>query len=211
MTRDLTAPGLLGYLLPAGWTVAIVAGAAVALINDLPAMLLAVSRLMFAWAEDGIFPRHVATVHPKWHTPHIALLLSGVMASLGILGCHLAGDFFLGVDVLVMSMLVNFLLMCLSLLILPRRNKEIAQHIRVVTSRKIQVVLALSGTIALSGFLVIHIWKDLTVSAKAWYFHSTTIWLFVMAIATALYIREYNRLRRSGADIKAIFANLPPE
>ena len=211
ITRDLTAPGLLGYLLPAGWTVAIVAGAAVALINDLPAMLLAVSRLMFAWAEDGIFPRHVATVHPKWHTPHIALLLSGVMASLGILGCHLAGDFFLGVDVLVMSMLVNFLLMCLSLLILPRRNKEIAQHIRVVTSRKIQVVLALSGTIALSGFLVIHIWKDLTVSTKAWYFHSTTIWLFVMAIATALYIREYNRLRRSGADIKAIFANLPPE
>ncbi|MDH3223902.1 MAG: APC family permease, partial [Gemmatimonadota bacterium] len=46
--RDLTAPGLLGYVLPVGWTVAIVAGAAVALINDLPAMLLAVSRLMFA-------------------------------------------------------------------------------------------------------------------------------------------------------------------
>ena len=29
LTRDLTAPGLLGYLLPSGWTVAIVAGAAV--------------------------------------------------------------------------------------------------------------------------------------------------------------------------------------
>ena len=41
-TQDLTAPGLLGYLLPPAWTVAIVAGAAVALINDLPAMLLAV-------------------------------------------------------------------------------------------------------------------------------------------------------------------------
>ncbi|MDX1503952.1 MAG: APC family permease, partial [Thermoanaerobaculia bacterium] len=52
---DLTAPGLLGYLLAPGWTVAIVAGAAIALINDLPAMLLAVSRLMFAWAEDGVF------------------------------------------------------------------------------------------------------------------------------------------------------------
>jgi APA family basic amino acid/polyamine antiporter len=211
MTRDLTAPGLLGYLLPAGWTVAIVAGAAVALINDLPAMLLAVSRLMFAWAEDGIFPRRVSSVHSKWHTPHIALILSGFMASLGILGCHLAGDFFLGVDVLVVSMLVNFLLMCLSLLILPSRNKEIAQHIRVVTSRKIQVLLALIGSITLGGFLVIHVWKDLTVSVQAWYFRSTTIWLFVMAIATALYIREYNRLRRAGVDIKAIFSNLPPE
>jgi APA family basic amino acid/polyamine antiporter len=211
MTRDLTAPGLLGYLLPVGWTVAIVAGAAVALINDLPAMLLAVSRLMFAWAEDGIFPRRVARVHTNWHSPHIALLLSGIMASMGILGCHLAGDFFLGVDVLVISMLVNFLLMCLSLLILPWRNKEIAQHIRVVTSRKAQIILSLSGIIALSGFLAIHIWKDLTVSVKAWYFHSTTIWLFVMAIATALYIREYKRLRRTGIDIKAVFSNLPPE
>jgi APA family basic amino acid/polyamine antiporter len=211
MTRDLTAPGLLGYLLPAGWTVAIVAGAAVALINDLPAMLLAVSRLMFAWAEDGIFPRHVADVHTKWHTPHIALILSGAMASSGILGCHLAGDFFLGVDVLVMSMLVNFLLMCLSLLVLPWRNRKIAQHIQVVTSRKVQVVIALSGTIALGGFLIIHIWKDLTVSVKAWYFRSTTIWLFVMAVATVIFIREYNRLRRSGVDIKAIFSNLPPE
>jgi len=113
-TRDLTAPGMLGYLLPVGWTVAIVAGAAIALINDLPAMLLAVSRLMFAWAEDGIFPRRVARVHPERHTPDVAIMLSGAMASVGILGSHLAGDFFIGVDILVTSMLVNFLFMCLS-------------------------------------------------------------------------------------------------
>ena len=85
LMRDITAPGLLGYLLPAGWTVAIVAGAAVALTNDLPAMLLAVSRLMFAWAEDGIFPRFVARVHPTRHTPGVAIVLSGLMASGGIL------------------------------------------------------------------------------------------------------------------------------
>ncbi|MDH4063216.1 MAG: APC family permease, partial [Acidobacteriota bacterium] len=58
--RDLTAPGLLGYLLSPFWTVVIVSAAAVALVKDLPAMLLAVSRLMFAWAEDGIFPKAVA-------------------------------------------------------------------------------------------------------------------------------------------------------
>ena len=65
MQRDITAPGLFGYLLPGGWAVAIVAGAAIALINDLPAMLLAVSRLMFAWAEDGIFPRWIAPRTPS--------------------------------------------------------------------------------------------------------------------------------------------------
>ena len=48
--QDVTAPGLLGYVLPAGFAVVIISGATVALINDLPAMLLSVSRLMFAWA-----------------------------------------------------------------------------------------------------------------------------------------------------------------
>ena len=136
-THDVTAPGLLGYLLPVGWTVAIVAGAAIALINDLPAMLLAVSRLMFAWAEDGIFPRRVAAVHERWRTPHVAIVLSGVMASVGILGSHLAGDFFLGVDILVTSMLVNFLLMCVSVLTLPYRNPALARNVRVLPSRKV--------------------------------------------------------------------------
>ena len=98
---------------------AIVAGAAIALIHDLPAMRLAVTRLMFAWAEDGVFPRLVSRVHPRWHTPHVAIIASGLMASVGILGSHLAGDFFLGVDILVTSMLVNFLVMCLSVLWLP--------------------------------------------------------------------------------------------
>ena len=72
--RDLTAPGLLGYLLPPFWTVIIISAAAVALAKDLPAMLLAVSRLMFAWAGDGIFPRAIATVHPVFRTPHVAIV-----------------------------------------------------------------------------------------------------------------------------------------
>ncbi len=211
MTRDLTAPGLLGYLLPTGWTVAIVAGAAVALINDLPAMLLAVSRLIFAWGEDGIFPRPVARVHPKRHTPHIAILVSGILASAGILGNFLADDFFLGVDILVLSMLVNFLLMCLAVLVFPHRNPELARHVRVIKSRNVQVVLAVSGIAALGGFLVIHVWKDLTATLRAWYFHSTPIYLIVMAVGSAIYAREVRRLRRKGIDIKALFSKLPPE
>ena len=164
-THDLTAPGLLGHLLPPTWTVAIVAGAAVSLANDLPAMLLAVSRLMFAWAEDGIFPRAFGRVHAQWHTPHVAIVASGLMASVGILGSHLAGDFFLGVDILVTSMLVNFLLMCVSVLALPWRNPAIAKNVRVFPSRRAQVPIALAGTLLLGLFLAVHVVKDLTSSA----------------------------------------------
>ncbi len=108
-------------------------------------------------------------------------------------------------------MLVNFLLMCLSVLWLPKRNPQIARDVRVVSNRKIQIPLALLGAIMLGGFLVVHIWKDISASVSAWYFHSTPVWLIVMAIATGIYLRELRSLRQSGVDVKAIFSKLPPE
>jgi amino acid transporter len=210
-TQDLTAPGMLGYLLSPVWTVLIVAGAAVALANDLPAMLLAVSRLMFAWAEDGVFPRLVSRVHSRWHTPHVALVLSGGMATLSIFGSHVAGDFFLGVDLLVTSMLVNFLVMCLTVLFLPRRNPEIARDVGVLPSRRVQVPVAAAGIGLITLFLVVHVWKDLSADLAAWYFHSTPVWLLVLALATVVYLREVAVLRRSGVDLEVLFRTLPPE
>lgn len=209
--RDLTAPGLLGYLLPAGWTVVIVGGAAVALINDLPAMLLAVSRMMFAWAEDGIFPRRAAAVHPRWRTPHVAIVASGLTASAGILGSDLAGDFFLGIDILVISMLVNFGLICLSLLTLPRRNPGLAGGVAVLAGRPGQILVGGAGVALLGTFLFIQVQKDLTTEVEAWYFHPTWVWLVVMAVASGLFWREMAALRRSGADVDRIFRELPPE
>ncbi len=210
-TMDLTAPGLLGHVLPVGWTVAIVLGAAIALINDLPAMLLAVSRLMFAWAEDGIFPKGIAKIHPNWRTPHVAIIASGMMASVGILGSHLAGDFFLGVDLLVISMLVNFMMMCISVLMLPRRNPELAKQTRVISSRAGQRLIAIAGIAMLSVFLIVHIRKDLSADVAAWYFRSTPVWLLVMAMGSVIYIRELSKLKNKGVDVKGIFSKLPPE
>ena len=208
--RDVTAPGLLGYLLPAAGTAAILAGAAVALINDLPAMLLAVSRMMFAWAGDGIFPKGVAAVHQRFRTPWVAILLSGVMATLGILGSHLAGDFFLGIDILVTSMLVNFGLICLSLVTLPRRNPGLAREVKVL-GRSAQRLVGGGGAVILGLFLVLHIVKDLSTEAAAWYFHSTWVWALVMGVASLIYLREMGRLRRAGVDTERLFRELPPE
>jgi len=209
--RDVTAPGLLGYVLPPFWTVVIVSSAAVALIKDLPAMLLGVSRLMFAWAEDGIFPQAVSRVHPTLRTPHVAIIASAGMATLGVLGSHFAGDFFLGVDILVTSMLVNFLLMALSVLALPSTNPALAAHVSVLPSRRQQVPVAVAGIAVLALFLVVHTWKDLTGPAAAWYFRSTPVWAVVMALGSIVYLRETRALAARGVDLAARFAVLPPE
>lgn len=211
MVEDVTAPGLLSYLLPAGWAVAIICGAAIALINDLPAMLLAVSRLMFAWAKDGIFPHVLTKVHKEHHTPYIAIVMSGVMASIGILGSHFAGDFFLGIDILVTSMLVNFLLMCASVFFLRRKNPAIEKQIKVAKSRGVQLFISIGGSAILFGFLIVHVVKDLKAEVEAWYFHSTLIWLLVMGVASFIYFRQISKLKKEGKDVRNLFSELPSE
>jgi amino acid transporter len=209
--RDMTAPGLLGALLPPFWTVVIISAAAIALAKDLPAMLLAVSRLMFAWAGDGIFPRAIASVHPTFRTPHVAIVASAAMATLGVIGSHLAGDFFLGVDILVSSMLVNFLLMALSVLTLPRRNPRLASAVTVLPAASIRTAVGAAGIVVLATFLAVHTWKDLTGTAAAWYFRSTPLWLMVMAVGSFVYMNQVRGLRRAGVDLAARFSSLPAE
>jgi APA family basic amino acid/polyamine antiporter len=176
----------------------------------LPAMLLAVSRLMFPWAEDGIFPGAVAAVHPRFRTPHVAILASAVMATLGVIGCHVAGDFFLGIDILVTSMLVNFLLMAISVVTLPGRNPGLAREVTVLPSRAAQLPLALLAIVVLALFLGVHTWRDLNAPVAGWYLRSTPLWLLVMAAGSVIYRRETRKLRREGVDVAARFAALPP-
>ncbi|WP_111671897.1 APC family permease [Algoriphagus litoralis] len=211
MEKDITAAGILSYLLPSSLGVLILLGAAIALLNDLPAMILSVSRLVFSWAKDGIFPKALAQLHLKHQTPKAAIILSGVISSIGILGSHFAGDFFLGIDIMVTSMLVNFLLMCISVLLLPIMNPALASQIKIFQRRSLQVLIGLGGTMLISAFLVIHTVKDLNSTASAWYFHSTPVWLIVMGIASLLFFFQWKKLKASGVDTQSQFSTLPSE
>ncbi|MGH9332156.1 MAG: APC family permease, partial [Vicinamibacteria bacterium] len=210
-STDLTAPGLLGYLLPPAWTAAIVGFSTIALFNSLPGMMLAVSRLMFAWAEDGIFIRSASRIHPWWRTPHVAILLSSLTATAGIFGCHFAGDFFLGVDVLVIGMLVNFILVCLSVVFLAERNPKLAEGLRLMRSRSAQISLGGVGALLLSALLVAQVVKDLSANVAAWYYRSTWAYLLAVAAVSLLFAIRWRELRKAGVDLEGLYATLPSE
>lgn len=209
MTTDLTAAGLLSYLLPSWLGVLILFGAAIALLNDLPAMILSVSRLVFSWAEDELFPKSLAYIHPQFQTPLPAIVLSTLVATIGVLGSHFAGDFFLGIDIMVTSMLVNFLLICISLFYLKIKNPVLASHFHVLTSRRSQLFVSISGALLLLLFLSIHISKDLRALTDAWYFHSTWVWLIVMSFGSLIFSLRWKALRTRGVDLHSRFSKLP--
>ena len=208
---DVTAPGLLAPLVSPTLAVIMVAGGAIALIKDLPGMILGVSRLCFAWADDGVFPTQISRIHPQHRTPHIALIVSALLATASIIGGHLADDFFVGVDILVTAMLVNFLVMAIAVLVIHRTNPALSSRMRVLQGQTARTAIGIPAVLLLSALLIVQLWRDLTNTAMAWYLHPTLVWIVVMAIGLLIYRRETNALRRRGVDLRAITRMLPAE
>jgi amino acid transporter len=63
---------------PAGRAMMLV-GAAVSMFGYVGGMTLAVPRALFALGRDGFLPRGLATVHPRWHTPWVAIVVQGMI------------------------------------------------------------------------------------------------------------------------------------
>ena len=58
----------------------IAAGIAISTIGFLSQSMLTAPRVYFAMAQDGLFFKQVAKVHPRTHVPYIAITLQGVFA-----------------------------------------------------------------------------------------------------------------------------------
>jgi basic amino acid/polyamine antiporter, APA family len=46
-------------------------------------MLFGQTRIFFVMARDGLLPEKLATVHPRWKTPHIVTAITGVCVAIG--------------------------------------------------------------------------------------------------------------------------------
>jgi amino acid transporter len=92
-------------------------GAVVSMLGVLHVTLLAVSRLAFAMAGGGGLPRALAAIHPRFRTPHVAVLSCGVLALL----LTLTGQFTYLVTVSATARLLAFAVTCAALPVLRRK------------------------------------------------------------------------------------------
>ena len=64
----------------ASWAIVVIAfGAVVAQTTALLAFQVGQSRIFFAMARDGLLPRFLGKVHPRFHTPHVTTWLAGAL------------------------------------------------------------------------------------------------------------------------------------
>ncbi|GLY69784.1 APC family permease [Amycolatopsis taiwanensis] len=76
---------------PSGLSPVVRAGAALAALGSLLALVLGVSRTAFAMARDGHLPRTLAAVHPRHGVPHHAEIAVGVVVALLVAFTDLRG------------------------------------------------------------------------------------------------------------------------
>jgi amino acid transporter len=54
-------------------------------LGALNAIMMSAPRVFFAMAEDRLFFRRLAAVHPRYHTPYVAILFAGALGVLFVM------------------------------------------------------------------------------------------------------------------------------
>jgi basic amino acid/polyamine antiporter, APA family len=154
-------------------------GAIAGLSSVMLVMLLGQPRIFFAMANDGLFPQIAAKVHPRFGTPYITTIITGVV-------CAIAGGV-LPIDILAeltsIGTLFAFVLVSIGVMILRIKRPEIPRPFRVPGGTYLVPVL---GAVT-SGLLMYTATTATIIRLFAW-----------MAIGLAIYFaygRKHSRLR----------------
>ena len=102
-------------------------GAIVGMTSVILMSLLGQPRILLAMADDGLLPPVMSRCHPRFKTPHVATVVTGLIAAL------IAGLFPLDVlgELISIGILLAFAVVCIGVLVLRRTRPETHRPFRV--------------------------------------------------------------------------------
>jgi basic amino acid/polyamine antiporter, APA family len=171
------------YVSMPNWMVGVVAlGSVIAHTAVLLVFQLGQPRIFFAMARDGFLPPVFAKVHPRFGTPHVATILTGVLVGTAAAVANIDEM----VDLTNIGTLFAFILVCLGIVVL--RFKDPGRH------RPFRVPL---GPVLLPGLGLLscaYLIYFLPPSSWMRFF----LWLLVGLVIYFLYGYRHSRLRTGG-------------
>ena len=164
----------------ASWIVAF--GAVVSLTAVLLVFQYGQPRIFFAMARDGLLPGWASKIHPKYRTPHITTVFTGVAVAVGSLVMD-ENEIY---DLTNIGTLSAFAIVCIGVLVLRRTDPDRPRPFRVPALPLVALTGAAACLYTMAG-LPYHAWERFG------------IWLAVGLVLYFAYGYRHSRLRHSSA------------
>ena len=129
------------------------AGAVAGITSVLLVMLMSQPRIFFAMSRDGLLPRGVSKVHPRFGTPYITTIITCVVVALvaGVTQIQAVGE------MTSIGTLFAFLVVCAAVIVLRIQRPEAVRSFRVPGGYVIPV-LGIASSLGLMLFLPVITW-----------------------------------------------------
>jgi len=108
-------------------TVPVIWGALFGLTSVILTMIIPQARIWLTMAHDGLMPKFLGKIHPKFKTPHVSTMLTGIFAA------TLGGLFPIGIlgELVSIGTLVAFIVVCIGVLVLRYTRPDLPRPFRV--------------------------------------------------------------------------------
>jgi APA family basic amino acid/polyamine antiporter len=144
------------YVRMPSWMVGVVAfGSIVAQTAVLLVFQLGQPRILFAMARDGFLPPVFARVHPRFKTPHVSTILTGVLVAVVSAFANIDEM----VDLTNVGTLFAFILVCIGVMVMRVREPERPRPFRVPFGPLVVPMLGLCSCVGLILYLPPSSWK----------------------------------------------------
>ena len=168
----------LAGLTTAGWFVSL--GAVVSLTAVLLVFQYGQPRIFFSMARDGLLPAWASKIHPKYRTPHVTTMVTGVAVAVGSLFLD-ENEIY---DLTNIGTLSAFAIVCVGVLVLRKTDPDRIRPFRVRALPVVSIVGALACVYVMMG-----------LPSQAW--ERFGYWLAIGLAIYFLYGYRHSRLRLS--------------
>jgi APA family basic amino acid/polyamine antiporter len=155
----LAAHAQLAWLVP--W---VTIGALAGLTSVILVMMLAQARIFLAMARHGLLWQFFGKVHPKFRTPHIATLITGLFAATvgGLVPVDILGE------LVSIGTLFAFIVVCIGVLVLRKTRPDLPRPFRVkgvwfVAPAGVAMCALMIGFLPVSTWLRLLVWTAIGV------------------------------------------------
>ena len=157
-------------------------GAIAGLSSVMVVMMLGQPRVFYAMAKDGLLPAWAKQIHPKYRTPHITTILTGIVVSIaaGFTPIRLLGE------LVSIGTLLAFVIVSIGVIVLRVKRPELERPFSVPMIWVVAPASALVSLLLMAG-LPKETWERLI------------IWMVIGVVLYFAYGYKHSLLRKSGA------------